>query len=242
MQVPDVSALYKPRHIHLPERTTLLGWEIDSDTFPPDNPTHPCFDSESGVYTVPNDGLYLINVQLIPIGAPNLYSDRHTRKSVVYAVCLHTPSATDEIESRFLDVGSFSFGQIEHLAKGTRVSCIRFPSGLPNDCVRFRVELVIRKRRREEVEISKKELKKRRKKKKKDMEKERKPVALNSPLPFKKGPQPIESEDDDDSDSDSEWEHGFESDSTSDELLHSAKGVRRLAKRFKASSSNDIHS
>lgn len=116
------------------------------------------------------------------------------------------------------------------------------PSCAASECVRLKVELLQRKRKRPAPpELTKKEMKKRKKIKRIA---ESAASSLNSlpngntlnPQNYHGKTENLASRDssDDDDDDDSDWSHGFESDTTADDLPHSNRGVGRLAKRFKA--------
>lgn len=231
MPCKDFSALHCPRRdvSASAEKETILTWNIEGD-----DRAHSDFNSRTGTFIVPVDGMYLLVVELIPIGSPILSTDLQSRRSVHYALRLKEQLQNDDddkIESIYLDVGSMNLGQMEHLKAGTAITCIRMPGTGPNECVRLKVELAFRKRKRDEKALSKKELKRRKKKKREVGRGETRVLVAHAGRADRVS---TESDDDDDSESDSEWEFGFESDSTSDELEDVKRGVGRMAKRFKA--------
>ena len=178
-----------------PVKTTIADWELESIS-----PTHPHFDPATGVYNVPRDGLYMIKLQIIRLGN-DVTVIKRPRASVRYAIRLDNPCPKDgDIESVYLDVGSSSFGQIEHLAKGTAISCERLPDcvqplRIRHECLRLGVACIQRKRKGTEQPLSKNERKKRRKLMRKEMSVEPVPGAQDSGI-------------------DSEWNSGFDSDSS----------------------------
>lgn len=188
------------------------------------------------------DGLYTIVVDLIPIGSPNMENQNRRRVSVDYVIRIQEPpdegTAPDDIvESEYRDVGSVNFAEMIHFKEGTRISCMRMPSGRGTECVRLRIELVQRKRKRAKTPaLSKKELKKRKKlKRKAESSASSLSVGLDSNRPrhYNSGAETSKSCCSSDSSSDSDWSNGFESDTSEDHLPHSSRGVKRLAKRLK---------
>lgn len=173
---------------------------------------NPHFDDKTGIYKIPKDGLYVVSVQLIPIGGATLRNAHRTRLSVNYA--LKISDSVDDDDYR--DVGSRNYGEMIHFRKGTVLSCVRVAGAPARECVRFNVCCVQRKRKRETKVPSKKEIKRRKR-------------AASRAARVERDSSDGES----DHSSESEWDHGFESDTTRDELPHSTKNVGRLAKRLK---------
>ncbi|PXF49557.1 hypothetical protein BWQ96_00627 [Gracilariopsis chorda] len=230
----DFSALHCPCTNPPPpsaETAVVKGWTIERDTI--ENNSHPCFDPVSASYIVPVDGLYKIVVELIPLGGPAIVNDNNRRQIVPYALCLQEPPTQldDQILRRYHDIGN-KFAKVEHIKAGTTITCIRMPNVPGDECIRFKVEIILRKRKREERELTKKEKKRNKRQRRQAMA--RHPTILpargrgDASRLHDNDPNPQDL--DDASDSDSEWENGFESDSTSDDLPSS-----RLAKRFKRS-------
>ncbi|CAN8061500.1 unnamed protein product [Agarophyton chilense] len=235
----DFSALHCPRLNPPPpsaDKIIITGWELERS--PIEDNTHPCFSPALGLYTVPVDGLYQIVVEVIPLGGPAIANANNHREVVPYAICLQEPPSEqeDQILRRYHDIGN-KFAKVEHIKKGTQITCVRMPNIPGDECLRFKVEIVIRKRKREEKELTKKEKKKRNKRQRKQAM-ARQPHIL--PARGRGDASRLSEQDlshfdiDDASDSDSEWETGFESDSTSDDLPAS------LAKRFKPSHHRDF--
>lgn len=242
---PDFSALYCPPRTGDPtvkEKMVLSGWTVEGLS---KNPSHLCFNPAAGEYTVSVDGLYSLIVELIPIGSVRLEYEQNKRAQVEYALRItepdpEQPDQSDHVESEFLDVGPINLGQMKHLRTGNVISCLCMPPTLAQTCVRLKIACIQRKKKRPRpVELSKKEQKKRKKMKRKaesiasslssGME-----VSSSKPCPGSSDTSRAHESSEDDN-SDSEWSNGFESDTTEDNLPHSARGVGRLAKRFKSS-------
>lgn len=255
MSVPDFSALHcPPRHSasQSQEKAPLRQWNVEqiaalSSSLRPR--THPCFDPAAGLYIVAVDGLYSLVVQLIPIGVARYAHSSPVRRAWVdYVIRVQEPPAPDAkpedtIESEFYDVGSVNFAQVVHLKKGTSITCMKMPNCAASECVRLKIELLQRKRKRPAPpELTKKEMKKRKKIKRK-ADSAASPLSSPSytdnhktPTPHRNSETspPYDTSEDDDDDEESDWSHGFESDTTADDLPYSKRGVGRLAKRFKA--------
>ena len=180
-----------------PIKTTVDAWEFDDIS-----PLHPHFDETKGVFKVPCDGLYTIKLQIIPLDGDVLIINRQ-RTSVRYAIRLEHPCPKDgDIESVYRDVGSSSFGQLEHLARGTTISCERLPDcvqplRIRHECLRLGVACIQRKRKGTEQPLSKNERKKRRKLLRRQTKEEPMPSSKESGL-----------------ENDREWDTGFDSDSS----------------------------
>ncbi|PXF39592.1 hypothetical protein BWQ96_10711 [Gracilariopsis chorda] len=226
----DFSALHCPSTNPPPpsaEKTVVKGWAIERDIV--EDNTHPCFDHGSASYTVPADGLYKIVVELIPLGGPAIFNDNNQRQIVPYSLCLQEPpnELDDQIIRRYHDIGN-KLAKVEHIKAGTTISCIRMPNVPGDECIRFKVEIILRKRKRDKREPTRKEKKNR----KRMLRRQTMAHHLTTLSSHGSGdasrlhdyyphPQHLGGT----SDSDSEWEKGFESDSTSDDLPSS-----RLAK------------
>ena len=175
---------------------TVDNWQLDGVS-----PIHPHFDASIGVYNVPCDGLYAIKLQIIPLDGDALRINRQ-RDTVRYVVRLDYPCPKDEdIECQYFDVGPTSFGQVEHLARGTSISCERLPdwndpTQVKRECLRLGVACIQRKRKYRERALTNKEKKWHRH----VMYLKRKNRSVHS------------SEDSDLSSDDSEWYAAFESD------------------------------
>lgn len=240
MAACDISALHCPASQPPPtssHKTIITDWTIERDLI--DNRrAHPCFDSKSGCYNVPVDGLYKIFVEIIPLGSPLLLNDKKNRRFVPYAICLQelAEDHEDHIQRCYHDIGT-KFAKVEHLKAGTQITCVRMPNIPGDECLRIKVEIIIRKRKRDERQLTKKEKRERKKHQKRHAIARR-----HALLPTRGRPDAsalhsndyLQNASDDGSESDSEWEHGFESDSTSEE-----EPTSRLAKRFKRSHPTD---
>ncbi|PXF39722.1 hypothetical protein BWQ96_10576 [Gracilariopsis chorda] len=159
----DFSALHCPSTNPPPpsaEKTVVKGWEIERDIV--EDNTHPCFDHGSASYTVPADGLYKIVVELIPLGGPAIFNDNNQRQIVPYSLCLQEPpnELDDQIIRRYHDIGN-KLAKVEHIKAGTTISCIRMPNVPGDECIRFKVEIILRKRKRDKREPIRKEKKNR---------------------------------------------------------------------------------
>lgn len=267
--VVPFSALYRPpRHPTepLPEKAVLHDWTVETDPqFPLADPlAH--FSSATGEYVIPIDGLYTLVVQLIPINGAPIASAARRRERVHYALRLTSPPCpasdqTDTVDATFLDVGSTNFGELVHLKCGTRIACLQMPGGTNTESVRMKIELIQRKRKRAKPQLTRKEVKKRRNQNRK----RRSSTSVSDPSSpstapaittvshiIQSGPASAEEDDDgfdDDDDYDSwsdsdenDWESGFESDSTTEEVVNSKRSIRRLTKRFKAASTSSTTS
>lgn len=257
--VVPFSALYLPpcnSTEPLLHKSVLIDWTVETDPqFPLADPSGN-FSPTTGEYTIPIDGLYTLIVQLIPInGAPIASAAKH-RQNVHYALRLISPpnSSSDQadyVDATYLDVGSTNFGELIHLKAGTRVACLYMPGARKTESVRMKIELIQRKLKRSKPQLTRKQAKRRRNQNRKRnaamaMSNPGSPVLTSvSSISSTVNSAPASIEDDDNdfidyeydswSDSDSnDWESGFESDSTTDELPHSNRNVRRLAKRFRA--------
>lgn len=246
MSVHDFSALYCPPtraqlQFPRPHKAPLVGWKVELDL---PLPAHPCFDHRTGVYLVDKEGLYSVVVQLIPIGGPLLMSHHVlARTTVEYVLRIEEPpvEGVDEdeiVDADFRDVGPHNFAEMLHLKQGARLTCIRMPSGVGTECVRFKVQLLQRKRKRATSPIlTKKQLKKR----KMNRRKAQAAAAARSDQYGRcySGAETSKSCGSDSSDS--EWSNGFDSDTSQDHLDYSNRGVNRLAKRLKTVPVEDLH-
>jgi hypothetical protein len=149
-------------------RNALQNWTVDGSS-------HPAFDAASGIYISPRDGLYAVCVQVLPCdGTATVARDVsllvRPRTSVDYVLQVVAPLVGDEdfIAEELFDVGARSYGEVLHLQKGTRLAVLVMPRAGYGDSLRFKVDLVQRKRKRNtEPELSEKEIKKLEKQKKK---------------------------------------------------------------------------
>lgn len=250
MSVPHFSALHFPprgRPHAVKQSADLIGWDVETEH---QEDGHPCFDDACGEYKVCLDGLYTVVVELIPIGSANVENQSHRRLSVDYVVRIQEPpeegiSPDDVVESEYKDVGSVNFAEMIHLKEGTRISCMQMPSSRGTECVRFKIELLQRKRKRARApEVSKKELKKRKKLKRKaesSASSQSAGLDITRFRYYNSGAETSKSCDSSDDSSDSDWSNGFESDTSEDLLPHSSRGVKRLAKRFKSTTAPDLN-
>lgn len=205
--VPDLCAVCHVESVPPQEKSAVLDWLLEDPT------EHPHFDPSTGTYIVPRDGLYTIKVALIPIGTTQLLTSKRKRSNVQYAIRIRAPNPADyQIESTYLDVGSTSLGQVEHLSTGTSITCERMPPApSPGDVIppskeflRITISCIQRKRKYHQAEpISKKELKRRKKRRR----------ALLMRRTSRVDASDVEEE----TDTDSDWETGFESDTSQEE-------------------------
>lgn len=203
----------------------VSAWEGDD---------HACF--ADGVYTVPRDGLYAVTVSVHASdsigekkkgGKKAVGSKRKRgRTEVEYAVRVEEDQSVE-----VMDVGSSSFGEVLHLAKGAKVAIVGCDVG--EGKVEWAVQRVMRKRKKVgvEEEVSERELKKRAKKKRKlarkeadaegegkgeekgDLEGKRKGDVGDTVDGAKDG-----SEESQGSEDGQNWEDGFESDASGDDV------------------------
>lgn len=239
----DLSALFRPlardwKNV-ANDMKVLTDWEIDGD------PTHPFFDTTSGVFKVPTGGLYCVVVELIPTdGGANVEGALHRRKTVAYVLRVEDPQVGDTPHStNFLDVGPSSFGEMMRLREGAILSVCMMPEIQCRESVRIKIDLVQRKRQREndeDEEVTEKERKKRTKKRRKERAKSKLGTSAVKHEPGKVElkrestelmvkPEPK----DENSSCSSDWSSQFSSDNSEDELPHSKKAVSRLAKDIK---------
>jgi hypothetical protein len=171
----ELSALHRRSHkatrpVVSTSRNALAGWTVDGGT-------HPAFDCASGVYTAPRDALYAVFVQVLPCDgsaavARDLSALVRPRTSVDYVLHVVAPlrageEDADVVAEELFDVGARSYGEVLHLAKGTKISVLSMPSARNGDSLRFKIDIVQRKRKRQAVlEMSAREQKKAEKKKK----------------------------------------------------------------------------
>jgi hypothetical protein len=171
----ELSALLRRSHkttrpVVSTSRNALAGWTVDGGT-------HPAFDSAIGVYTAPRDALYAVFVQVLPCDgsaavARDLSALVRPRTSVDYVLHVVAPlpageEDADVVAEELFDVGARSYGEVLHLAKGTKLAVLSMPSAGNGDSLRFKIDIVQRKRKRQAVlEMSAREQKKAEKKKK----------------------------------------------------------------------------
>lgn len=205
--IPELSAL---RCIQDPSLATstesITQWTIEKiDNDKSNSNTHPHFNAESGIYTIPKDGIYLVTVQIIPIGGATLQKAHMRRERVKYALKISDPAHQED----YRDVGCHSFGEMDHFRAGSILSCVRLAGATARECIRFNVYCLQRKEKQERKILSRKEKKRRKRAAEKAARVERECDDVLS-----------------DNSSESEWHRGFESDCSREEGPRSAKQTR----------------